>query len=47
MNTVGEIKKEDFVGLDISNIAQNHRHGGKAMEKVCRKDIFIFLTRRK
>jgi hypothetical protein len=34
MNTVTEIKKEDLIGLNITDITQYHRRYGKTIEKV-------------
>lgn len=34
MNTLGEIKKEDFAGLSIADSAPNYRRVGKTIEKV-------------
>lgn len=34
MNTLGEIKKEDFAGLSIADSTPNYRRVGKTIEKV-------------
>ena len=36
MNTLGEIKKEDFAGLSLADSTTNYRRVGKTVEKVHR-----------
>lgn len=34
MNSVGEIKPEDLIGLNVNDLKQHHRRTGRMMDEV-------------
>jgi hypothetical protein len=58
MNSVGEIKKQDLIGLNINDIKSHHRRSRRTLDKVYIELLLLllfvylkknlsFLTRRK